>query len=119
MLVFDEAQFAWPETSNREALPFRVSWIMSMVNAGVPIALIVTKQFFEKQKRTEGLSGWTSEQFVGRIALYWKLPDTLSDSDLSAVAKALLPFADAASIRLLVLNAKASEKYLAGIELTG
>ncbi len=116
LLCLDESQFCFVQSNYRDALPFRVSWVLSMVNAGVPIVLIVTEQFLHALKRNERRSGWQSSQLKGRIADYRKLPDALSDSDLSAVAKIFLPDGDADSIRLLLLNAKASEKYLAGIE---
>jgi hypothetical protein len=118
MLVFDEAQHAWPDSMNREALPFRVSWLMSMVNAGVPISLIVTNQFFHAQKRVERRSGWTSEQFIGRIAFYQPLPESLSQAELAAIVKTLLPEADANAIGLLADTAMGSRRYLAGIEYT-
>ncbi|MEO7299007.1 MAG: hypothetical protein ABI042_10590 [Verrucomicrobiota bacterium] len=93
-----------------------MSWVLSIVNAGVPIVLIVTDQFLHALKRNERRSGWQSSQLKGRIADYRKLPDSLSDSDLCAVAKIFLPEGNEDTIRKLAQNAKASEKCLAGIE---
>jgi hypothetical protein len=44
------------------------------------------------------------------------LPDSLSGSDLKAVAKTFIPDADVRSIEALVSYAQMSAKYLAGIE---
>jgi histone H3/H4 len=50
------------------------------------------------------------------IAHYQKLPDSLNEHDLKAVARSLLPEGDRKSIETLVAYAQASAKYLAGIE---
>jgi len=117
MLVLDEAHRIWPESNYRDALPFRLSWIMMLVNRKIPVALVTTKQFFTAQKRTEKKTGWASEQFQGRLLHCEHLPDILSRADLESVARALLPDGDSKSIDLLVTNAQSSEKYLAGIEI--
>ena len=117
MLVFDEAHYLFPNSSYRDALPGRINWIMTaLVNYGAPVALVATPQFITAQKRIENRSGWTSEQFIGRIAHYEKLPDCLSATDLESVAKALLPEGNADCIELLATYAQASAKYLAAIE---
>lgn len=116
-IVFDEAHYLWPQSNYREALPGRVNWIMTaLINQGVPVALVTTPQFMRTQRAIERKSCWTSEQFTGRIGLYKKLPDSLSEDDLSAVAKTFLPEGCARSIRALMLYAQGSTKYLAGIE---
>lgn len=116
-IVFDEAHYLWPSTNLRDALPVRINWIMTaLVNMRVPVALITTPQFMRTQKLIEKRSHWTSEQFIGRIGHYEKLPDTLSAQDLGRVALALLPEGDSKTIELLSCYAQASAKYLAGIE---
>jgi streptogramin lyase len=77
---------------------------------------VTTPQFFKAQKLIETKTRWTSEQFIGRIGHYQKLPNSLSEKDLFAVAKASLPEGDSASIEMLVRYAQASAKYLAAIE---
>jgi hypothetical protein len=68
------------------------------------------------QKKLESRSCWTSEQFIGRIGHYEKLPDSLAKADLEKVAKSLLPEGDSKTMELLVCYAQGSAKYLAGIE---
>ncbi len=117
MAVFDEAHYLWPQRNCREALPARINWIMTaLVNYGVPVALVTTPQFTRAQKVVERRTHWASEQFIGRIAHYQKLPDYLDEQDLKAVARSLLPEGDRKSIETLVAYAQASAKYLAGID---
>lgn len=117
MLVLDEAHYAWPGHSYHTARPSRICWLMTaLVNQGVPVALVVTPQFFKSQKDCEKKTGWACEQLTGRIGDYAKLPDELSMSDLRAVARAHLPEGDAKSIEALALLASCSEKHLAAIE---
>lgn len=116
-LVFDEAHYAFPSSSCRTTIPGRINWIMTaLINYGVGVALVTTPQFIKTQKVIEQRTSWTSEQLTGRIGHYEKLAETLSDADLEAVAKSLLPTGDARCIKALVLYAKSSAKYLAGIE---
>ena len=117
MLVIDEAHNCWPSYSYRNARPSRICWLMTaLVNCDVPVALIVTPQFFRSQKVCEERIGWASEQFVGRIGDYVKLSEELSLDDLRAVARVHLPEGDAKSIEALALYAGSSQKYLAAIE---
>lgn len=117
ILVFDEAHYCWPTNDYRYALPGRINWIMgALVNQGVPVALITTPQFIKTQKIVEARTQWTSEQFIGRVGHFQKLPQSLSEDDLKNVALSLLPGADAKSIEILVRYAQGSAKYLAGIE---
>lgn len=116
-VVFDEAHYIWPNTNLRDAVPTRLTWIMTaLVNYGVPVSLVTTPQFLRTQKAIERKSNWTSEQFIGRIGHYEKLPDSLAESDLNKVAAALLPEGDSRTREILVRYAQGSAKYLAGIE---
>lgn len=117
MVVFDEAHYCWPQNNRREALPVRLNWIMTaLVNHGVPVGLITTPQFAAQQKIVEKKTGWASEQFIGRLSHYEKLPDILKESDLQAVAKMQLPEGNEAMIDAVVGFAKTSAKYLSGID---
>jgi hypothetical protein len=117
MMVFDEAHYLWPQGNYREALPARLNWIMTaLVNHGVPVALVTTPQFMRSQKRVEAKTCWTSEQFIGRIGHYERLPDSLAKEDLEAVARMQLPEGDGTTLEMLAAYAGSSAKYLAGIE---
>lgn len=117
LLVLDEAHYIWPNMIDSRSLPSRVNWIATaLVNRGVPTALVTTPQFFKNQKAFEERTRWTSEQFVGRIGFYEKLPDSLSPDDLTAVASAMLPGADGYLIKGMVLYAQTSGKYLGGMD---
>lgn len=117
MVVFDEAHYLLPQRNLRYAIPNRLNWVMTgLVNRGVPVALVTTPQFANSQNAIEQKTGWAAEQFIGRIGHWERLPDRLSESDLEAVARHLLPNGDKRSIEALVAYAQGSAKYLAGIE---
>jgi hypothetical protein len=116
-VALDEAHYLFPQTNVRRALPNRINWMLTeLVNFGVSVALISTPQFTSSQRETEKTTHWASEQLIGRIAHYTRLPDRLGKHDLEAVARFHLPEGDSKSIAALVAYAQASKKYLAGIE---
>jgi|CZKM01.1.fsa_nt_gi hypothetical protein len=117
MLVLDESQYCWPQSWQRYAMPSRVNWILqALVNYSVPVALVTTPLFYTSQKRVEELTGWTSEQLIGRIGHVERLPNKLGRADLVKVAKALLPGGDGATWGALAAYADVSKKHLASIE---
>lgn len=117
MVVFDEAHYLLPQRNLRYAIPNRLNWVMTgLVNRGVPVALVTTPQFAHSQNSIEQKTGWAAEQFIGRIGHWERLPDRLTESDLEAVARHLLPNGDKLSIETLVAYAQGSAKYMAGIE---
>ena len=117
MLVFDSAHFLFPQTNYREAIPQRITWLLtSLVDEGVPVALISTPQFSLTQQITAERSKWRDAQLTGRIMHFEKLPDELSEADLRAVARSFLPDADERTITMAVRYAEASDKYLQGID---
>jgi hypothetical protein len=116
LLCLDEAHRAWPQTNLHRGWPARINWIMAMANQGVPIAMIATNQFLKAQRIIEDKTGWNGSQLTGRIGLYDRLPDRLSDSDLLKVASALLPEADETCMKHLVTYARVSSRYLAAVE---
>jgi len=119
LVCCDEAHGLWPPNSRREAWPDRINWIMnSLVNNGVPAALVATPQFTKNQELLSQKVGWRTGQFIGRIDHFEKLPDALSTEDLTAIAQAMLPQGDTKSIKALVNYAKQSSKYVAAIEAT-
>ncbi|HEX3627271.1 MAG TPA: ATP-binding protein [Verrucomicrobiae bacterium] len=115
LLVLDEAQRLWPQRNLRYGFPHRIVWLMTMANAGVPIAMVATPQFIETQKAVEK-NGWNSRQLVGRIKHYEPLPPELSQDDLSGVARAVLPEASSDSVKALAIYARNSARYLAAID---
>jgi hypothetical protein len=88
---------------------------MTMANAGVPICMVSTPQFFLTQKAVEK-NGWNSAQLTGRISHYESLPADLSQDDLKAVAKTVLPEADSQVLTALAIYARSSARYLAAID---
>jgi len=95
LLVLDEAAWLFPQTGRHYSLPSRLNWLLTaVVNFGAPVALITTPQFHTSQRRIETQTGWTSEQFIGRIGHIERLPSVLPIQDLIAVARAIFPEGD-------------------------
>jgi len=115
VLVLDEAQRLWPQRNLRECYPGRIVWVMTMANAGVPISCVSTPQFINAQKLMEK-SGWNSAQLTGRIAHYESLPVELSNDDLMAVARVVMPHATATVLTALSAYARSSARYLAAVD---
>ena len=90
MLVIDEAHFLWPQHKRTHSAPELIDWVNTMVNAGVPVALICTDQFAKKKAHVEKQTGWTSDQLMHRTSRYRKLPSEPTEDDLMNVAQTLL-----------------------------
>ena len=115
-LVLDEAHYCFDSYLRSTSLPVRINWIMTaLVNFGVPVVLVTTPQFQRAQARVEKSTGWTSDQFTGRIGHVEKLPDHLPMSDLIAVARVVFPEGDARSWRALAAYSDLSKQHLAAI----
>jgi len=104
LLCIDEADFIWPVSTDVRAAPERVVWLMTaLVNQGVAVALIGSRNFTRLQRNVEKRCPlFGLEQFHGRVRLRKTLPDSLSQDDLFAIARLLLPHADKPTQMLLV-----------------
>lgn len=104
LLIIDEADWLWPQAVRLRETPSRVIWLLTaIVNAGVPVALIGSRNFSRLLVNTERRCPiWGSEQFYGRLRRRATLPEKLSTPDLFAIAKITLPEADADTRTLLV-----------------
>jgi len=117
MLVLDNAQYIWPQNNRREALPNRLNWLLTtLVNRGVPVALLTTPQFARDQKIVEKKTGWSGAQFLAQVGEYKKLPERLTRPELEAIAAHCLPAADKKSVRLLAAYAQCSGRFLSAVE---
>jgi hypothetical protein len=117
MLVFDSAEYCWPMSNRREALPNRLIWIMSaLVEHGAPVVLIARPQFTQDQKTIERKTLWRSANFLSMLTHFLPLPAKVSREDMIAIASHHLPDATEASIKSIASYAGASAKHVAGIE---
>ena len=111
LLVLDEGHYLWPQRNMRKATPHRINWLLTqLVNIGVRVAIVTTRRFTKSQQALEKHGGWSSEQLIGRISHDQRLPDSLCEADLEAVARQWLPGGDVKAIRVLVTCAQSSEK---------
>ena len=89
----------------------------ALANYKVPVCLIATPQFTADQKAVERKTGWASEQFIGRITHYERLPEGLAEAELKEIAQSLLPgVKDTRCAEALACYAQSSKRYVAGIE---
>lgn len=110
-LILDEADYLFSQTDRPKGPPERINWLMtSVVNQGVPVALVASKNFNRALSLLERTShAWGSEQFRGRLRLTVDLPETLEQEDLMKIAQSLLPETDGAT-RLLAVGASMRSK---------
>jgi len=103
MLVIDEAHFFFNQGPRVYTRPEMLDWIDTAIcNQGLPIALVTTPQFMQCMGRAAEQVGWNYRQFKRRCKRYLRLPENNSREDIEAVARWLMPDADAAMIKLAV-----------------
>jgi hypothetical protein len=102
MILFDEGHYLWPQRTRISGRPELIDWVdTALCNHGLPVGIAATQQFIHRKKAVESQTGWTSEQFAGRLLAYKKLPEAPTPEDVQAIASKLLPGLDENS-RLLV-----------------
>lgn len=118
LLIIDEADWLWPQGLTVKETPHRLCWVLtSLCNAGVPVALIGSRNFsrleanLARRPRLFGL-----EQFHGRLKLRVQLPSEPTQADLFLIAAATLPEADERTKTLLVAHALKSPVPVPAIE---
>lgn len=116
MLILDEGHLLLTQDYRCRKRPFRIQWVMNeLVNYGVPVAILSTPQFEADKARIKERTGWNWDQWDGRIGVPIVLPKEVSEDDLTKIAKAHLPDADAATIKKLVGYALYSNSQAAAI----
>lgn len=117
-LVLDEAAFLLPQSYAATTAPARLNWVRTeIVDRGLPLALVVTPQdFVPAAERFRKKTGYAMEQFFGRIHRVVRLPSTLSEKDLVAVAKIHFNEMDDQFLSLIATYAECAENYLQAAE---
>jgi AAA domain len=117
-LVLDDFQYCTTGHHNRIARPPRICWLMTeCVNRNVPIACVVTHEFFRLQREYERKTHWSWAQWTGRVERHVQLQESFTEHDLVEVARAHLADGDRRSIEILADYASLSKsKRLAAIE---
>jgi hypothetical protein len=89
--------------------------LTSLVNHGVPVALVTTPQFLKAQEEIASRTKWNSMQFLGRIFIHAKLPSKLPREELIAVAEHLFPRASAGAVFAIAGYAESAPAYMQAI----
>jgi len=92
MLVIDEAHFLWPQHKRTHSAPELIDWIDTVVNMGVPIALICTDQFAKLKSHVEKQTSWTADQFIHRTGWKETIEKRPTKHDLLEVTRTLLSY---------------------------
>lgn len=117
-LVVDEADWVWPQAVRARESPQRLNWILtSLINNGVPVALIGSRNFSRMEANLDRKCPvWGKETWQGRIKLRRRLPDVLSETDLFALASVMMPRANEPARMLAVAHALNSEIPVSDLE---
>jgi hypothetical protein len=118
MLVLDEAHFLWPQSQRYQgSVPKRLDWLRTaLVDFGVPIALISTPQYFEKQCDLFRKSGWNANQIQRRLVHIERLPENLTVADMQAVIRLHFPEISTAKVFDIAILATASMGFVGAID---
>ena len=86
----DEAHFFWPQHRRNHSAAELIDWVDTVVNIGVPVALICTDQFTKLKSQIEKQTGWTSYQFIHRTGWKETIETRPTKEDLRRVTESLL-----------------------------
>lgn len=113
VLVLDSAQWLFPVSDYRYALPNRINWVLSELSEqGVPVVMIADTKLFDTLGLVEARTGWNRAKFVNQLSRMVELPAALAKEDVQAVAAALLPDGDRAAQRKLADYMIVAQGYL-------
>jgi hypothetical protein len=116
MPVIDEAHFFFEQSTRITTRPEMLDWIdTALCNPPIPVALITTPQFMTCMERAAIQAEWNYLQFQRRCKRTIELPPRNTPEDVKAVAKHLLPEADANTIRLVLGYEKLSGRDLSAV----
>ncbi len=118
MLCFDEGEHLFAPGTRPQCAPERVNWLMTAAaNHGIPVAITAGRNFSRLLANYERrLPTWGAEQLRGRIMLHKQLPGNLTEADLFAVARLLIPEGDHTTHMLLVGHALTAAGRVASLE---
>lgn len=116
MLVIDEAHWLFDFKPRMYSRPVMVDWInTALANESVPVALVTTQQFLQCAQQAGEQVNWNWRQWRRRVKRFKVLPECNSDSDLTLVAKKLLPGATNSAIKLAVGYSKLRKLDVSGL----
>lgn len=107
MLIFDEAQFLFPQGGNKRAAPPRLNYVRrSIMDIGVPTAFVCTHQNWKDvEKNFLKVTGYAMEQFEGRLLRPpIHLANELTEAEMIEVARVHLPELHELYLRRAVLQ---------------
>jgi len=118
MIVLDEAHFLLPVRFSENTPPMRLNWVRTqIIDRKVPCVLVSTPQSYQQaESKYVRKTGYSIEQFLGRVSFSVRLPTNLSPEDLLAVARIHFPELDPDYLDLIAGTAMVAESYLKAVE---
>jgi len=113
VLVLDSAQWLFPVSDYRYALPNRINWVLNELSEQrVPVVMFSDSKMFDTLGLVEARTGWNRSKFVNQLSRVVELPAALAKDDVQAVAAALLDDGDRAAQRKLADYMIVAQGYL-------
>ena len=116
-LACDECHFLLPTHVTRNTRPERLNRVRaSVVDQHVPCVISFTPQYQDNINHMVKLTGFKIEQWLGRPAMEYQLPEAVSDEDMKALARHYLGNISDSLIEAIAGRSLGSRAYLKGIE---
>ena len=116
-LACDECHFLLPTHVTRNTRPERLNrFRASVVDQHVPCVISFTPQYQDNINHMVKLTGFKIEQWLGRPAMEYQLPEAVSDEDMKALARHYLGNISDSLIEAIAGRSLGSRAYLKGIE---
>jgi len=116
LLLIDEGQYLWPQSSRVTSHPELVNWInTACANKCVPVAIVATEDFSARRRAVEEQTNWNSFQLRRRIRRVFPLPAVPTTNDLTIVARKILPYGTDAMINFIVGYALTCSGYMQAV----
>ena len=116
-LACDECHFLIPERVTKSTRPERLNrFRASVVDQHVPCVISFTPQYQASIDHMAKLTGYKIEQWLGRPAMEYQLPEAVSDADMMALARHYLGNINTGLLKKIVGRSTGSHTYLKGIQ---
>jgi hypothetical protein len=110
----------YPRHYTKKTKPERLDFVRELVDNGLPCVITATPQTYEHcAKDYVGKSSYRLEQWEGRIAQRYVLPEKYDDSDIIAVGRFMFPQLPQRLLELIKIKAKRTPNFLDAFKQIG
>ena len=115
-LAFDESHFLSPTHITKQTRPERLNWLRASLDKGLPLLINFTPQFDASLNQMVRVTGYNVPQWLGRPAMEYNLPESVSEDDMLALARHYLGDIRLGLLKQITGRATGAHTYLKGIE---